>query len=267
MDRMKGVSPGEVLRHRRRRRPEVQLEGSGCAWPATRSLHRSPPWTDNDWAVQLAEVLQASCTVGERLYIVPEWDAGMSPSQRAAAPLYLNPGLTFGTGSHASTQLCLEGVEEHTLTGRPRAGPGLRQRHPLHRRSVLGCQHRRRRWTSTPKRWMWPMRMPPSTASAGTAIPSGREMSSPTGRWPPSWPGSSYASGAGQHRGRRDHPPVRPGPRLCWRRTGCSCAPASSTPGLDEVEEALVRQGLTLTGRREKNGWVALEARCPSPRG
>ena len=34
-----------------------------------------------------------------------------------------------------------------------------------------------------------------------------------------------------------------------------------------EVEEALVRQGLTLTGRREKNGWVALEARCPSPRG
>ena len=34
-----------------------------------------------------------------------------------------------------------------------------------------------------------------------------------------------------------------------------------------EVEEALIRQGLTLTGRREKNGWVALEARCPSPRG
>ena len=29
-------------------------------------------------------------------------------------PLYLNPGLTFGTGSHASTQLCLEGVEEPT---------------------------------------------------------------------------------------------------------------------------------------------------------
>ena len=39
--------------------------------------------------------------------------------------------------------------------------------------------------------WMWPMRMPPSTASAGTAIPSGREISSPTGRWPPSWPVSA----------------------------------------------------------------------------
>ena len=33
-------------------------------------------------------------------------------------PFYLNPGLTFGTGSHASTQLCLEGVEEHTVPGR-----------------------------------------------------------------------------------------------------------------------------------------------------
>ena len=28
--------------------------------------------------------------------------------------LLMNPGLTFGTGSHASTQLCLEGVEAHT---------------------------------------------------------------------------------------------------------------------------------------------------------
>ena len=32
--------------------------------------------------------------------------------------MYLNPGLTFGTGSHASTQLCLEGVEANTLPGR-----------------------------------------------------------------------------------------------------------------------------------------------------
>ena len=31
----------------------------------------------------------------------------------------MNPGLTFGTGSHASTQLCLEGVEEYVIPGRP----------------------------------------------------------------------------------------------------------------------------------------------------
>ena len=29
----------------------------------------------------------------------------------------MNPGLTFGTGSHASTQLCLEGVEAHVQPG------------------------------------------------------------------------------------------------------------------------------------------------------
>ena len=27
-------------------------------------------------------------------------------------PLYLNPGLTFGTGAHPTTQLCLELLEE-----------------------------------------------------------------------------------------------------------------------------------------------------------
>ena len=31
----------------------------------------------------------------------------------------MNPGLTFGTGSHASTQLCLEGVEDYVVPGKP----------------------------------------------------------------------------------------------------------------------------------------------------
>ena len=55
--------------------------------------------------------------VGERWYIVPEWERG-KPAPGGRTPVYLNPGLTFGTGSHASTQLCLEGVEEHALPGR-----------------------------------------------------------------------------------------------------------------------------------------------------
>ena len=48
--------------------------------------------------------------------MVPQWERGneMPPGR---VPLYLNPGLTFGTGSHASTQLCLEGVEAHTVPG------------------------------------------------------------------------------------------------------------------------------------------------------
>jgi ribosomal protein L11 methyltransferase len=55
--------------------------------------------------------------IGQRLYVVPEWERGQEvPDGRV--PFYLNPGLTFGTGSHASTQLCLEGVEEHTVPGK-----------------------------------------------------------------------------------------------------------------------------------------------------
>ena len=48
--------------------------------------------------------------------MVPEWERD-KPVPEGRVPLYLNPGLTFGTGSHASTQLCLEGVEEHTRPG------------------------------------------------------------------------------------------------------------------------------------------------------
>ena len=41
------------------------------------------------------------------------------PVPAGKTPLYLNPGLTFGTGSHASTQLCLMGLEEYTVPGKP----------------------------------------------------------------------------------------------------------------------------------------------------
>ncbi|MDE6839623.1 MAG: 50S ribosomal protein L11 methyltransferase, partial [Oscillospiraceae bacterium] len=49
--------------------------------------------------------------VGKRVYIVPHWmrEQGV-PEGRV--PLYLNPGLTFGTGAHPTTQLCLELLEE-----------------------------------------------------------------------------------------------------------------------------------------------------------
>ena len=49
--------------------------------------------------------------------MVPEWERD-NPVPEGRSPLYLNPGLTFGTGSHASTQLCLEGVEAHTVPGK-----------------------------------------------------------------------------------------------------------------------------------------------------
>ena len=53
---------------------------------------------------------------GERLLIVPDWEReGLNANGRT--PLYLNPGLTFGTGNHASTQLCLQGLEPLVSAG------------------------------------------------------------------------------------------------------------------------------------------------------
>lgn len=65
---------------------------------------------EEDWATSWQKYYQP-IPVGRRIYIVPEWMRGQSvPDGRV--PLYLNPGLTFGTGSHATTQLCLELLEE-----------------------------------------------------------------------------------------------------------------------------------------------------------
>ncbi|MCI8810030.1 MAG: 50S ribosomal protein L11 methyltransferase [Oscillibacter sp.] len=47
--------------------------------------------------------------IGQRLLVIPQWEQ-TDPGERV--PLYLDPGLTFGTGAHASTRLCLEFLEE-----------------------------------------------------------------------------------------------------------------------------------------------------------
>ena len=58
--------------------------------------------------------------IGDRLLVVPEWlredpkvRAGLAAGRVA---LVLDPGLTFGTGSHATTRLCLTALEK-TIRG------------------------------------------------------------------------------------------------------------------------------------------------------
>ena len=53
--------------------------------------------------------------IGERLLVIPEWEQDAVQGQekyRGKVPLILEPGLTFGTGSHATTRLCLTALEE-----------------------------------------------------------------------------------------------------------------------------------------------------------
>ena len=48
--------------------------------------------------------------IGERLLVVPQWEQDQV-ELRGRVPLLLDPGLTFGTGNHATTRLCLTALE------------------------------------------------------------------------------------------------------------------------------------------------------------
>lgn len=69
---------------------------------------------EEDWSSNWKKYYQPF-PVGERLYVVPEWMRG-EDVPKGRTPLYLNPGLIFGTGSHGTTRLCLEGVEKYVET-------------------------------------------------------------------------------------------------------------------------------------------------------
>ncbi|MCI9548835.1 MAG: methyltransferase, partial [Oscillospiraceae bacterium] len=70
---------------------------------------------EEDWATSWQKYYRP-IPVGKRVYIVPHWmrEQGV-PEGRV--PLYLDPGLTFGTGAHPTTQLCLELLEQALSPG------------------------------------------------------------------------------------------------------------------------------------------------------
>lgn len=53
--------------------------------------------------------------VGENLWIVPSW---LQPSDDQAINIKIDPGLAFGTGTHATTHLCLQALSESALDGK-----------------------------------------------------------------------------------------------------------------------------------------------------
>ncbi|MBR2131135.1 MAG: 50S ribosomal protein L11 methyltransferase [Oscillospiraceae bacterium] len=52
--------------------------------------------------------------IGERLMVIPDWETAETHGRVA---LRMNPGLTFGTGSHATTRLCLTALEKLVKPG------------------------------------------------------------------------------------------------------------------------------------------------------
>lgn len=68
---------------------------------------------EQDWVRQSQEQF-APFTVGERLWIGASWH---EPPAHAGALVRIDPGLAFGTGSHASTRLALHFLEKKIRCG------------------------------------------------------------------------------------------------------------------------------------------------------
>ena len=69
---------------------------------------------DSDWENNWKQYYKPM-EIGQRLLVIPEWEQENVRGQAKYAgkvPLILEPGLTFGTGSHATTRLCLTALEQ-----------------------------------------------------------------------------------------------------------------------------------------------------------
>jgi ribosomal protein L11 methyltransferase len=68
---------------------------------------------DEDWVAK-SRTAFGPIRASRRLWIVPSWS---SPPEADAVNLILDPGLAFGTGSHATTRLCLRWLENRIAGG------------------------------------------------------------------------------------------------------------------------------------------------------
>ena len=73
---------------------------------------------EQDW-VRLTQSQFEPIPIGERLLITPSWhaEAAQATNNRGRLCIELDPGLAFGTGSHPTTRLCLEWLEQNLAGG------------------------------------------------------------------------------------------------------------------------------------------------------
>lgn len=65
--------------------------------------------TEQDWANNWRKYFHPM-EIGEKIMIKPEWEELTEPTDRIV--FNIEPGMSFGTGSHYTTQLCLETLEK-----------------------------------------------------------------------------------------------------------------------------------------------------------
>ena len=75
--------------------------------------HRTETLADQDWARVWMQRWQP-LHFGANLWVVPSW---LAPPDPDAVNIVLDPGMAFGTGTHATTGLCLEWLAAHPPRG------------------------------------------------------------------------------------------------------------------------------------------------------
>jgi ribosomal protein L11 methyltransferase len=70
---------------------------------------------DQDW-VRATQAQFEPIPIGQHIWVVPSWHTAPTAAPDTLV-LELDPGLAFGTGSHPTTRLCMEWLEQHVRPG------------------------------------------------------------------------------------------------------------------------------------------------------
>lgn len=90
-----------------RQRLEESLHYLGMIQPLPNPVYKQIP--DQDW-MEAWKQHYKPILIGQRLLILPVWLESPDPKR---IPIKIDPGMAFGTGTHPTTQLCLELMEKY----------------------------------------------------------------------------------------------------------------------------------------------------------
>jgi ribosomal protein L11 methyltransferase len=109
--RVVGYLPVDAATEEKRVRIEEALWHLGQIMPLPPIQFRTI--ADEDWMTAWKKNY-SPILVGKRLQVVPAW---MDPPDPKRITIKIDPSMAFGTGTHPSTQLCLEHLETYVMKG------------------------------------------------------------------------------------------------------------------------------------------------------
>ena len=90
-----------------RQKLDESLDYLGLIQPLPAAVYT--PIADQNW-MEAWKVRYRPILIGKKLIIVPAW---LESPEAGRVSIKIDPGMAFGTGTHPSTQLCLELIEEY----------------------------------------------------------------------------------------------------------------------------------------------------------